>query len=346
MRVETLELVAEAVCAGARRATACAELGLSPRTLERWEAKDGGEDCRHGPKTTPANKLTEKERANVLKAINQPELAELGPHQLVPKLADLGTYLCSEATMYRILKDEDQLAHRGRAKAPREARPVERVATGPNQIWSWDITYLRSPVRGIFLYLYMVVDVWSRKIVGFEVHDREDNDLAAKLIAKAAAREGIEVDTLTLHADNGGPMKGSTMLATLERLGIAASFSRPRVSDDNPYSEALFRTLKYRPNFPDPAFKSLADARAWVGAFVRWYNTEHLHSGVKYVRPIDRHEGRDAAILSAREAVYEAAKAKHPERWGSRSTRNWNPPKRVCVRARRSAEEVTDKQAA
>ncbi len=339
-------MIAEAVAAGARRKIACAELGFSLRTLERWESQGGGEDCRFGPKTAPANKLTEKERYKVLQVVNQPEFADLGPHQIVPHLADQETYLCSEATMYRVLKEERQLAHRGRAKEPREALPIERVATGPKQIWSWDITYLRSPVRGAFFYLYLAVDIWSRKIVGFEVHDREDNQLSSRLITKAAVQERVDVNTLTLHSDNGSPMKGATMLATLEHLGIAASFSRPRVSDDNPFSEALFRTLKYRPNFPDPAFRSLDDARAWVTAFVRWYNNVHLHSGIEYVTPMDRHEGRHIAILAQRSAVYQAAKAEHPHRWGSRSTRDWSPSERVCVRARRTSEEAKSKKAA
>lgn len=339
-------MIAEAVAAGARRKVACAELGFSLRTLERWERQGGGEDCRFGPKTAPANKLTEKERKTMVQVANQPEHANLGPHQIVPLLADQKIYICSESTMYRVLKEERQLVHRGRAKEPREALPIERVATGPKQIWSWDITYLRSPVRGLFFYLYMVVDIWSRKVVGFEVHESEDNRLSSRLISKAALQEQVDVDTLTLHSDNGGPMKGSTMLATLERLGIAASFSRPRVSDDNPFSEALFRTLKYRPDFPNPAFKSLEDARAWVTAFVRWYNTVHLHSGIEYVTPVDRHEGRHIAILAQRSAVYEAAKAEHPHRWGSRPSRDWSPSKRVSVRARRTSEEAKSKKSA
>lgn len=281
----------------------------------------------------------------MLEIVNQPEMRDLGPHEIVPKLADQKVYVCSEATMYRVLKQEKQLAHRGRSKEPRQALPVERVATRAKQIWSWDITYLRSPIRGTFFYLYMVVDIWSRKVVGFEVHDREDSGLAAKLISSAAAREGVLVDSLTLHSDNGAPMKGSTLLATLERLHIAASFSRPSVSDDNPFSEALFRTLKYRPDYPDVAFRDLGHAQRWVGDFVRWYNGVHLHSRIKCIRPNDRHEGRDQAILAARAAVYAAAKARHPHRWGSRPTRDWTPPKRVCVRARRMQEESPTKAA-
>ena len=168
---------------------------------------------------------------------------------------------------------------------------------------------------------------------------------AAQLIRRAARKEPVELDELTLHSDNGSPMKGSAMLATLQHLGIVPSFTRPRVCDDNPFSEALFRTLKYRPEYPDGPFEDLDAARRWVGDFVRWYNYEHQHSGIRFVRPIDRHERRDEAILEARKAVYKAAKARRPERWGGRDTRNWEPPKRVAVRARRTKEDLDTKAA-
>jgi transposase InsO family protein len=197
------------------------------------------------------------------------------------------------------------------------------VATAPNQVWSWDITYLRSPVRGAFYYLYLVEDVWSRKVVGWAVHDREAHELAAQLIARTCREESIDAGSLVLHSDNGGPMKGATMLATLQRLGVVPSFSRPGVSDDNPFSEALFRTLKYRPGFPSKPFASLAVAQAWVAAFVRWYNTEHLHSAIRFVAPEDRHTGRDVAQLANRDAVYQQARVRFPERW-SGATRNWS----------------------
>ncbi|MEL6187273.1 MAG: DDE-type integrase/transposase/recombinase, partial [Myxococcota bacterium] len=164
---------------------------------------------------------------------------------------------------YRLLEEEGQLAHRGRAKAPEDRIPVRRVATRPNQIWSWDISYLRGPARGSFLYLYLVTDIWSRKVVGWAVHTEESAQLASELIERTARAESVEVDALTLHSDNWGPMKGSTMLATLQALGIAASFTRPRVSDDNPFSEAQFRTLKYRRWFPRGHFNSLQHARGW-----------------------------------------------------------------------------------
>jgi putative transposase len=320
---------------GARVKVACTELGIGPRTLERWRQRDGGADLRCGPKTEPANKLSAAERRKVLETMNSPEYADLPPNQIVPKLCDRGEYLCSESTMYRVLKEENQLARRGREKEPQPRQPVLRVATRPNQIWSWDISYLRSPVAGRWYYLYLVVDIWSRKITGWAVHSEERGDHASALIRRAARAEQVRVDELTLHSDNGGPMKGSTMLATLTKLGITPSFTRPSVCDDNPFSEALFRTLKYRPEYPSGPFDSLDAARRWVAAFVHWYNHEHQHSGIQYVSPIDRHEGRSEAILEARRAVYEAARARHPERWGSRDTRDWTAPQRVCVRARR-----------
>lgn len=344
----TRQLIEEAVKAGATLERACRQVGLSIRTYQRWSARPDGVDRRAGPKTEPKNKLSKAEEKVILSIVNSDEFRDLPPSQIVPRLAERGQYMCSGSTMYRLLEREAQLAHRGRAKAPEDRIPIRRVATGPNQIWSWDITYLKGPTRGTFLYLYLVVDIWSRKVVGWAVHTEESAQLASELIDRTARAENVEVDALTLHSDNGGPMKGSTMLATLQALGIAASFTRPRVSDDNPFSEALFRTLKYRPWYPRERFDSLEHAREWVAAFVHWYNFEHRHSGIKFVRPIERHTGRDIAILEARKQAYEAAKARHPERWGSRPTRNWDRPQRVFVRARPDAKkkEVDATQAA
>lgn len=340
-----MDLIDAAVRSGARLEKACELVGLSVRTHQRWSARSGGEDLRAGPKTEPANKLNAEERRELLAVANSAEFRDSPPSQIVPILAERGEYVCSESTMYRVLKEEKQLKHRGRAKEPQERIPVVRVATRPNQIWSWDITYLPGPARGTFLFLYMVIDIWSRKIVGWTLHEQESMELASALISRTANAEGIDVNALTLHSDNGGPMKGSTMLATLESLGIAASFTRPRVSDDNPFSEALFRTLKYRPWYPRFRFDSIEVARQWVAQFVRWYNWDHRHSGIKFVRPVDRHEGRDIEILETRKATYEEAKRRRPERWGSRSTRNWDRPQRVSVRARAEPKEKSEKTA-
>ena len=242
-----LEMINVAVDAGARREQACEVVGLAGRTVERWREADVGDDGRAGPRTRAANAFTPAERAKVLEVVNSPEYRDLPPKQVVPRLADEGRYIGSESTIYRILRAEGQDAHRGRAK-PRTVRTVDaHVATAANQVWSWDITYLLSAVRGRFFYLYMVEDVWSRRIVGFEVHEEESMEASAALVRSTCTAEDVDPSGLVLHSDNGGPMKGSTMLATLKHLGIVPSFSRPSVSDDNPFIESLFRTLKYRP---------------------------------------------------------------------------------------------------
>jgi len=323
-----VELVEEAVRAGARRAAACAAIGLSARTTSRWRSVGGGKDRRGDAGVSPAHKLTAAEEARIVAYATSPAYRDLSPRQIVPLLADKGVYVASESSFYRVLHERGLMRHREPSRPRTHRRPPEHVATAPNTVWSWDITYLRSPVRGVFYYLYLVLDIFSRKVVAYGIYDVESAELASSLVEWACEREGVARDTLVLHADNGGPMKGSTMLATLQRLGVVASFSRPSVSDDNPFAEAIFRTLKYRPGYPKKPFADLAAAVAWVDGFVRWYNTEHLHSGIRFVRPVDRHEGRDKAILAARHGLYTNAKARTPRRW-TRSTRDWTPIRAV-----------------
>lgn len=323
--------VDEAVQAGARQREACDILGVDARTVQRWQIQGGGEDRRQGPKTSPKNKLSEREREKILETVNSPEFRDLSAKQIVPTLADRNKYLASESTVYRILREEKQLVHRERYRvATKRHKPDEYVATGANQVWTWDITYLRSPVRGMFFYLYMAVDVWSRKIVAWQVHTEESSENASRLLAEAYRREQVTADSLVVHMDNGSPMKGATLLATLQRLGVTPSYSRPSVSNDNPYSESLFRTCKYRPSFPSGVFESLEDARQWVEEFVSWYNTQHLHSSIRFVTPADRHDGHDLAILERRRKVYKRAAARHPRRW-SGNIRNWEPIKEVVL---------------
>ncbi len=330
-RAEVVSLIDDAVKSGARIEVACAELGLTARTVQRWRAKPGlGEDARHGPSRPPKQKLSPAERAAVLDLVNSPTCRDLAPAQIVARLADQRMYVASEATIYRLLRAHGQLAHR-HCSAPRKHHaPKELVADGPNQVWSWDITYLPSCVRGQFFYLYLFVDIWSRRIVKAEVHAREDGDIAARMLRDACREHDVDPNTLTVHADNGGPMKAATMLATMRALGVASSFSRPHVSDDNPFSEALFRTLKYVPNYPRKPFASVDAAWAWVERFVAWYNNEHRHSGIGFVTPTERHNGADITVLLARRVVYERARQAHPERW-SGSTRAWDAPARVTL---------------
>ena len=318
-----LPLLKQALAEGARQAEACETLGLDTRTVQRWRAEDVGDDARQGPNTSPGNKLSQAERQHILTVVNSPAHRDLSPKQIVPKLADQGVYLASESTVYRLLAAEGQMRHRAMSRPPM-SRPREHVATGPNQVWSWDITYLKSPIRGVFYYLYLVVDVWSRKIVARALEETESTDLAARMIDAACAREGIQRHQLKLHQDNGSPMKGATLLATLQMLGVEPSYSRPRVSNDNPFSESLFRTVKYRPEYPSGPFGSLEAARGWVDWFVNWYNTEHCHSAIRFVTPAQRHDGRERELLARRHEVYERARRRHPQRW-SRATRNWTP---------------------
>lgn len=345
-RQEVLDLVREAHLSGARKDLACELLGVDLRTVERWETKP--EDGRKGPRTKPSNALTAEERARVLAIANSIEYANLPPGQIVPRLADSGVYVASESTFYRILKTESLLVHRSKSQPRKNMKPEELLARSPNQIWSWDITYLKAEIKGKFYYLYLPMDIFSRMIVHWEIHESESAELASQMITKACKLQGIKPDQIKLHSDNGGPMKGATMLATLQWLGVAPSFSRPSVSDDNPFSEALFKTLKYCPSFPEHGrFPSIAAAREWVEKFVHWYNHVHLHSGINWVTPASRHENRDQEILEKRVQIYEAARTQNPNRW-SRSTRNWSRPKIVELNPGRKTDinKITIRQQA
>jgi transposase InsO family protein len=273
----------------------------------------------------PANKLSEAERKAVLDVCNSKDFSALPPSQIVPKLADQGQYLASESSFYRILRADGQQHHRGRTKPPVKRKPpTSYQATAPCQVWTWDITWMPGPVAGMFFYLYLIVDIYSRKIVGWEVHDRESSEQASVLIRKAVLSEGCIGQPLVLHADNGSPMKGSTMKTTMEKLGITSSYSRPRVSNDNPFSEALFRTFKYRPNWPMKGFATKTEAQDWVRSFANWYNDEHLHSAIRFVTPSARHSGSDHKVLANRAILYATARAQNPQRW-SGEVRNWQP---------------------
>ena len=340
-RVTALELIDEAVAGGARRRRACAALGLDERTCRRWRDGSGGvrADARPDAVRAPAaNRLDGTERAAVLEVCHAAEFASLPPGQIVPTLADRGQYLASESSFYRLLRDADEQHHRGRAAAPRTRRPpTTHRATAPGQLWSWDVTLLRTAIRGEHYYLYLILDVFSRYVVGWEVYEAERGELASELVQRTVVSENAAASPPILHADNGSIQRGSTLRATLERLGIAPSFSRPRVSNDNAYSEAWFRTAKYAPSFPADGFASLGAAREWVLAFVRGYNESHHHSGIRHVTPGQRHRGEDKAILANRAQVYAAAKARNPARWSGK-TRNWEPVGDVWLNPEREPE--------
>jgi putative transposase len=328
--------------AGARLRLACEIAGIDARTLQRWKARQGlvsGDGRPDAVRPMPAHALTPAEREQILCVANETRFADMPPARIVPMLADEGIYVASESSFRRVLRAHGQTRHRGRAKAPRQSRPpTTHVACAPRELWCWDMTFLPAEVVGRWFYLYLILDVFSRKIVGFEVHDSDDADHAAHLVKRTALAEGIHAMKVkpVLHGDNGSTLKATTVLAMLHWLGVKPSYSRPRVSDDNAFVESLFRTAKYRPEFPTTGFAGLDEARAWAARFVHWYNHEHRHSGIRYVSPAQRHAGHDGGILAARHELYCQARQRNPRRW-SRGTRNWTPIGAVTLNPEREA---------
>jgi transposase InsO family protein len=326
-RIDLLELIEEACTGGARLTRVCTQIGLSERTVQRWQHPAGCAGDRRAAglhaRAEPPNKLSAFERHAAMALLNGEEFKNLPPSQIVPRLADQGRYIASESTLYRLLHRAGQMKHRRLERAPQKrSKPRALTATQSDQIYCWDITYLPTQVRGSYFYLYLFVDLFSRKIVGWQVYDCESAELASALLQDICARLGIAPGQLVVHSDNGAPMKGETMLATMQRLGVAPSRSRPSVSNDNPYSESLFRTLKYRPAMPVKPFETLFQARRWVTDLVRWYNNVHRHSAIGFVTPNQRHAGQDRDLLAGRAAVYETARQANPQRW-SKQCRNW-----------------------
>jgi len=340
-RQEAVALIAQAQRDGARLDNACDVLNVSVRTYQRW-TRQGRITADQRPvahRPTLSKKYSRQERQAMAALCNDPEYRSRPPAFIVADQLDRGRYVASESTLYRVLREQGQVHHRGRQKAPQPGRqPTTHQASGPNQVWSWDITWLPGPARGTWFYLYLILDIYSRKIVGDEVHLSETGELAGEVVEKACWREHLAVrdKPLVLHSDNGSPMKAATFLEKLYDLGITPSKSRPRVSNDNAFSESLFKTLKFRPSFPVNGFATIEEARDWVLAFVRWYNHEHRHSGLHYVTPEQRHTGEAEHILERRKQVIEAAKAKNPLRW-SGHTRNLSLPESVTLNPDRAA---------
>lgn len=348
-RQQLILLIQEARKNGSRLKPACNEAMITMRTYKRWKNADGVKEDKR-PITTrknPGNKLSTEEVAAILTKCNEPEYSNLPPSQIVPRLADEGVYLGSESTFYRILKANNQLTHRGYSKVAAVKKPCStHNATAPKQVFSWDITYLASKIKGQFFYLYLFEDIFSRKIVGYEVYEEESGEYAAVLLQRIIMKEQCfhKPLPLVLHSDNGAPMKSFTFKAKMEEMGVISSYSRPRVSNDNPYSESLFRTLKYCPIYPCKGFESLEKARGWVESFVDWYNNEHRHSKIGFVTPEQKHLGKDAMIMEKRKAIYEAAKKKNPQRW-SGNIRDWQPVNVVTLNPEKiENQEVKDKQ--
>ena len=343
-RKTIIMLCDEATASGARQHQACDILGLCAKTIQRWkkptELQDDGRQMRE---FIPTNKITAVVRHDILSVVNTAEFCAMTPNQILPILAERGVYIASERTFYRILNEEDQLQHRQKSK-PRTARhkPKAQCTTGPGQCLSWDITYLKTTVLGQFFYLYLFLDIFSRKIVGWKIHDCESSELAAELVQEIAQREGYDKHQVVIHSDNGSPMKGATLLATFHYLGITSSYSRPSVSNDNPYSESLFKTVKYCPYFPANPFHDVQQARQWMTGFVHWYNDQHRHSSIKFVTPAQRHVGSDKTLLATRHQTYLKAKQEHPERWSGK-TRDWSRQEIVMLNPDKSNKIVKEK---
>lgn len=315
--------------------TICSITDICYKTYRRWKKCDNLEDNRKGHKNVK-NRLNSSEKEEIISICNNAEYCNLSPNQIVPKLADQNIYIASESSFYRTLREHKLLAHRRKSKKPTKGRkPASHTATDSNQVWTWDITYLKRDVKGMFYYLYLIVDIYDRCITGFRVEENQSSKLAAEMVEDAVLKRGANTSRLVLHSDNGGPMKGSTMAITLDRLGIIKTFNRPSVSNDNSYSESLFKTLKYQLKNPMEAFHSLEEANKWAGDFVRWYNKKHLHSGIKYVTPDQRFKRKDITILKKRAKLYEEIMAKNPLRWINKFTKNWDRIESVYLNKRK-----------
>lgn len=329
-----MDLITESSAFGIRRC--CRAVGMARSTYYR----DRVPPVVHvrTPRATPRRALAPAERTQVLDLLHAPRFVDLAPGQVYATLLDEGTYLCSERTMYRVLAAAGESAER-RAQRTHPIYPApELLATAPNQLWSWDITKLRGPVRGVWYALYVVLDVFSRYVVGWLVAERERGVLAKALLDTCLTREQVDPMQLTVHADRGGPMQGKPVALLLADLGVTRSHSRPQVSNDNPYSESQFKTLKYHPTFPE-RFGSLVDARAYCLQFFRWYNTVHRHMGIGWHTPVDVHTGVAEARRAQRATVLASAYAATPERFVRHPpvppklpTAVWiNPPKPVVL---------------
>jgi len=331
MKALVVSEITEAGKKGVRLYKACVYLDISVRTFERWRAGDYSDKRKGAPKSV-SKKLSLQERQTIIDTACEARFRDCNPYEIIAILAGEGKYIGSESSVYRVLKSAGKLVHRSESKrGKRTEPPSELMATGVDQVWSWDITYLKTAVLGIYLFAYVIIDIWSRKIVGWAIHEQESADLAKELFQSIAAR--THVRGIRLRSDNGSPMKGMTMIETLYRLGIVPTFSRPRVSDDNPFIESWFKTLKFTVGYPK-YFDDLDHARRWMSDFVHWYNTEHLHSGIGYVTPQQRHEGSDRPVFQVRNETISTAYLLHPERW-SRHIRIWGAPPTVALNAGR-----------
>jgi len=308
---------------------ACESLGVPRGSYYRWLSPEFGPHPKPRPRPAPAWALAPSERDQVLELLNT-EFMDETPYTAYATLLDREEYYCSSRTMYRILSDVDAVRERRRQRRhPKRVKP-SLVATGPNQIWTWDITKLKGPKKGEFYYLYTILDIYSRYIVGWMVADRESEFLACDFIQTTCRKEKIQRESLTIHSDRGSSMTATTMRALLAELGVTQSLSRPRVPDDNPFVEANYKTLKYRPDYP-ACFANIEEARAYCRRFFDWYNKIHYHSGIAYMTPLTLHTGGADALLAERQATLDRAYAANPSRFSRGRPKAAAPPREVWI---------------
>ena len=306
--------------------TACETLGV-PRSSFYRARRPKGEPK---PRPTPPRALRVEEKAQVRQTLNSERFQDSSPRQVYATLLDEGIYYCSWRTMYRILDEHQEVRERrNQLRHPKYHTP-ELLTTGPNMLWSWDLTKLRGPVKWTYYYLYTILDVFSRYVVGWMIANRESAVLAQELIRDTCEKQGIQPDQLTVHSDRGSSMRSKTVAFLLADLGVTKTHSRPYVSNDNPYSEAQFKTMKYRPNYP-PRFGSIQDSRSWARSFFRWYNNDHHHTALGLMTPEVVHHGQAETVREQRQQVLEAVYAAHPERFSSGEPRPPCLPQEVWI---------------
>jgi putative transposase len=311
---------------------ACAALGVSRASLyRRFQPDFQADQQEHAPsKKDSALGLSTAERQKVLSVLQSERFMDASPRQVWATLLDEGTYLCSVSTMYRLLRQEGQLKERRRQRRVGSYKKPELLATGANQVWSWDITKLKGPLKWRYYYLYVILDIYSRYVVGWMVAERECQSLAQCLIEETCSKQGILPGQLTIHADRGSSMTSKSVALLLSDLGVEKTHSRPHTSNDNPFSEAQFKTVKYCPDFPE-RFGCLVDARRFCEGFFGWYNAQHHHTGIALLTPEVVHYGRAEAVLAARQATLLRAFAAHPERFGSKLPQLPSLPEAVWI---------------
>lgn len=298
----------------------CSYIGISERTIQRWNLT-GVDDGRKGAQKRVVRKLSDEERAEIYRITCSDEYKDLNPHEIYNSLLDKGIYLASESSFYRILRENKAIIHRRETKEGiSRKQPDELRATCKNQVWMWDITWLKTDVQGIYQYAYVIEDLFDRSIVGWSIYENESDEHAKALFEAVTKKE--KAYPQFVHSDNGNAMKGITLIAFYYRLGIVPSFSRPRVSDDNPFIESFFKTLKYTCGYPK-FFTSIDHSRKWFADFINWYNTAHMHSALQYVTPYQKRNGEHYMIFENRNQVLSEARKKNPERWGSRKTKEY-----------------------